>query len=104
MSPSSLSATINALLSLTLACTLAQPPLVSLSETYELLRVIEEITAPIELSASGKAPIDIFGDLDMLGRLLEGQVEEGEKNKEGGQDRTTRALGQLKVVREALAR
>lgn len=40
----------------------------------------------------------------MLGRLLEGQVEEGEKNKEGGQDRTTRALGQLKVVREALAR
>jgi len=40
----------------------------------------------------------------MLGRLLEGQVEEGEKIREGGEDRTTRALKQLRIVRESLAR
>jgi hypothetical protein len=78
--------------------------LVSLSETYELLRVIEEITAPVELSNEDddddSTPIDIFGDLDMLGRLLEGQ----ERSKKDSGNRTKRALDQLEVVRGALAR
>ncbi|GAA5915205.1 uncharacterized protein JCM6883_001767 [Sporobolomyces salmoneus] len=89
----------------------SQPPLVSLAETYELLRIIEELTAPIELSASSSEaedsePIDVFGDLDMLGRLLEGQEEQTGKKKgeKKGGERTRRALSQLEIVRGALAR
>lgn len=90
----------------------AQPPLVSLSETYELLRVMEEITGPIELSSSSSSdyssnesspPIDIFGDLDMLGRLLEGKGQET-RGSGHGEGRTKRALSQLEIVRGALAR
>ncbi|GAA5949394.1 hypothetical protein JCM3765_003395 [Sporobolomyces pararoseus] len=93
-----------------------QPPLVSLSETYELLRIIEEITAPIQLSSSSSSDsnsndsiVDIFGDLDMLGRLLEGREQDHPSNSNSGTklrngDRTKRALNQLEIVRGALAR
>lgn len=101
--------------------TKAQPPLVSLAETYELLRVLEEVTAPIELSGSAylddddddggedssESPVDIFGDLDMLGRLLEGHQEKEQPTRTStlrGGERTKRALMQLEIVRGALAR
>ncbi|GAA5887149.1 hypothetical protein JCM5296_001611 [Sporobolomyces johnsonii] len=96
-----------------------QPPLVSLAETYELLRILDELTGPIEMSGGR----DVFGVLDMLARLLEGggrgQEKEKEKEKrgqhkegkeqekgEGGNapERTMRAMKQLEVVRGALAR
>lgn len=50
--------------------------------------------------------VDIFGDLDMLGRLLEGreQQDPSRKNHQEGGNRTKRALDQLDIVREALAR
>ncbi|GAA5860731.1 hypothetical protein JCM1840_001945 [Sporobolomyces johnsonii] len=98
-----------------------QPPLVSLAETYELLRILDELTGPIEMSRGR----DVFGVLEMLARLLEGggrgKEKEKEKEKrgqhkegkdqdkgegEGGnaRERTQRAMKQLEVVRGALAR
>lgn len=72
----------------------ATPLLITLSETYELLRLLEEITSPI-ISANG---VDIYGHLRSLGRLL------GEGEREGEKERTQRGLKQLEVVRGALAR
>ncbi|GAA5941408.1 uncharacterized protein JCM15063_006090 [Sporobolomyces koalae] len=90
----------------------SQPPVVTLSETYELLRVLEEVTGPIELSNSesdGPA-VDIFGDLELLGKLIQGQTASstttGSKSdsSSGKSERTKVALEQLEVVRGALAR
>ncbi|ORY69411.1 Nup85 nucleoporin-domain-containing protein [Leucosporidium creatinivorum] len=67
--------------------------LITPSETYELLRILEELTSPI--SATG---VDIYGHLDSLARLLGGGEEET------GEMRTKRALRQLEVVRGELAR
>ena len=106
----------------------ATPVLVSLAETYELLRILEELLSPIVVSSP---PRDIFGSLELLGRLSEGsaaaaapaseeaapvkkkgagaggakkeQLAEGEeKEKEG--ERLRRAMGQMDVVRASLAR
>lgn len=97
--------------------------LVSLAETYELLRILEELLSPIVVSSP---PRDIFGSLELLGRLSEGsaapaseeapvQNKKGasaakkveptkgeEKEKEG--ERLRRAMGQMDVVRASLAR
>lgn len=101
--------------------------LVSLAETYELLRILEELLSPIVVSSP---PRDIFGSLELLGRLSEGsaaaaapasneapvkkkgagasaakkeQLAGGEeKEKEG--ERLRRAMGQMDVVRASLAR
>lgn len=67
--------------------------LITPSETYELLRILEELTSPI--SATG---VDIYGHLDSLARLLGGCEEESRERK------TERALKQLEVVRGELAR
>ncbi|KAG0658580.1 hypothetical protein C6P46_005700 [Rhodotorula mucilaginosa] len=104
------------------------PVLVSLAETYELLRILEELLSPIVVSSP---PRDIFGSLELLGRLSEGSAaafpseeaapvtkkgagtsaakkeqlaggEEKEKEKEG--ERLRRAMGQMDVVRASLAR
>lgn len=66
--------------------------LVTLEETYDLLRCLEEITAPIEASG-GK---DVYGHLASLAKIVgaTGTKEEC----------TTKALKQLEVVRAALAR
>lgn len=106
----------------------ATPVLVSLAETYELLRILEELLSPIVVSSP---PRDIFGSLELLGRLSEGSAaafpseeaapvtkkgagtsaakkeqlaggEEKEKEKEG--ERLRRAMGQMDVVRASLAR
>ncbi|GAA6012774.1 hypothetical protein JCM11491_002557 [Sporobolomyces phaffii] len=86
----------------------SQPLLVTMAETYELMRIVEELTSPIQLSASSSSspkPVDIFGDLEMLGRLLEGR-EPSSTAPEGdvGAMRTKRALDQLEIVRGSLAR
>ncbi|GAA5988849.1 hypothetical protein JCM10908_006197 [Rhodotorula pacifica] len=99
------------------------PVLVSLAETYELLRILEEILSPIVVSTP---PRDIFGSLELLGRLSEASAEEtataskttqkkkkasngGAKSapgeeKEKDSERLRRALGQMDVVRASLAR
>lgn len=66
--------------------------LITPSETYELLRILEELTAPI--SATG---VDIYGHLNSLARLLGAGEESGEK-------KTEKSLKQLEVVRAELAR
>ncbi|KAL7343530.1 Biotin/lipoyl attachment:Carbamoyl-phosphate synthase subunit L [Rhodotorula toruloides] len=43
------------------------PPLITLAETFELLRILEDILAPI---ASSSPLSDVFGSLDLLGRSL----------------------------------
>lgn len=73
--------------------------LVTTAETYELLRCLEEITAPI--SATG---VDIYGHLDALARLIGGGSGAGENEEETKEVKTARALKQLDVVRGALAR
>lgn len=91
----------------------AQPPIVSLSETYELLRIVEELTAPIQLSSSSSSSstsppvyVDIFGDLDMLSRLLSSSTSpsQGKEKKEESGGGVEKALNQLEVVRGSLAR
>ncbi|GAA5821729.1 hypothetical protein JCM11251_000992 [Rhodosporidiobolus azoricus] len=84
------------------------PPLISLAETYDLLRILEDVVGPV---VSQTPPADVFGHLDKLGRLTEAR---GDKGKKGGEkakgeeevarDRTSRALEQMEVVRGALAR
>jgi len=68
--------------------------LITPSETYELLRILEELTSPI--SATG---VDVYGHLDSLARLLGGGGEE-----ESRESKTERSLKQLEVVRGELAR
>ncbi|GAA6058774.1 hypothetical protein JCM10212_001890 [Sporobolomyces blumeae] len=84
-----------------------QPPVISLAETYELLRVLEELTAPIDLSASSGSSrgerVDVFGELDMLDRLIRGQGEDAKVRGNRGTD-VAKCMEQLEVVREALAR
>ncbi|GAA6038252.1 hypothetical protein JCM8097_003905 [Rhodosporidiobolus ruineniae] len=83
------------------------PPLVSFSETFDLLRLLEDVVGPVVATSP---PRDIFGHLDALGRLSErsaGKEKKGEKAKEGeekSRERTARALEQMEVVRGALAR
>ncbi|GAA5901039.1 hypothetical protein JCM6882_006008, partial [Rhodosporidiobolus microsporus] len=82
------------------------PPLISLSETYDLLRLLEDVVGPV---VAQSPPVDVFGHLDALGRLAEGkgQGKEGKKGEEGEArraERTGRALEQMEVVRGALAR
>ncbi|KAK4050234.1 hypothetical protein OIV83_003555 [Microbotryomycetes sp. JL201] len=68
-------------------------PIVTMDETYELLRCLEEITMPI--TSTG---VDVYHHLDNVARLLGAPVDESR------QDRTTRAMKQLDVLRFALAR
>ncbi|GAA5864380.1 hypothetical protein JCM3774_002771 [Rhodotorula dairenensis] len=99
------------------------PVLVSLAETYELLRILEEILSPIVVSTP---PRDVFGSLELLGRLSESSApttkdeaasagsraasgpkksanaKEQPAKQEG--DRLRRALGQMDVVRASLAK
>ncbi|BGP26904.1 hypothetical protein JCM10295v2_005866 [Rhodotorula toruloides] len=76
------------------------PPLITLAETFELLRILEDILAPI----SSSSPVsDVFGSLDLLGRLAE-QGQEKKKKQEDEAERLKRAVGQMEVVRGALAR
>ncbi|BGP72989.1 hypothetical protein NBRC10513v2_006393 [Rhodotorula toruloides] len=79
------------------------PPLITLAETFELLRILEDILAPI---ASSSALSDVFDSLDLLGRLTEqGKQEKAGKRKEEDEaERLRRAVGQMEVVRGALAR
>lgn len=65
----------------------------SLEETYEIMRVTEDLTAPI--SATGK---DVYGHLDSLATLL------GAQEGDTSESRTQRAMKELSVVRGALAR
>lgn len=65
---------------------------VGLEETYELLRALESIEAPIE-AANG---VDVYGHLESLARIVGARGERGE--------RTRVARRQLEVVRGALAR
>ncbi|GAA5853785.1 hypothetical protein JCM8547_007448 [Rhodosporidiobolus lusitaniae] len=75
-------------------------PLVSLSETFDLLRILEDVVGPV---VAQTPPRDVFGNLEALGRLAS---KEGKKavGKEGEEERTARALEQMEVVRGALAR
>lgn len=66
--------------------------LVTLDETYDLLRCLEEVTAPIEASG-GK---DVYGHLTSLAKIVGAM---GTK-----EECTGKALKQLEVVRAALAR
>lgn len=81
----------------------ASPPLITLAETFELLRILEDILAPI---ASSSPLSDVFGSLDLLGRLTEQGKQEkaGKKKEEDEAERLKRAVGQMEVVRGALAR
>lgn len=69
--------------------------LVTPAETYELLRILEELTAPI--SATGS---DLYGHLEMLARLM-GSTAGGDETKER---QTEKAMKQLEIVRGELAR
>ena len=69
--------------------------LVTPAETYELLRILEELTAPI--SATGS---DIYGHLEMLARLMGSASDDGETKER----RSGKAVKQLEVVRGELAR
>ncbi|BGP10579.1 hypothetical protein JCM10049v2_006471 [Rhodotorula toruloides] len=79
------------------------PPLITLAETFELLLILEDILAPI---ASSSPLSDVFGSLDLLGRLTEQGKQEkaGKKKEEDEAERLKRAVGQMEVVRGALAR
>lgn len=65
---------------------------VGLEDTYELLRALEVVTAPID--AAGGA--DVYGHLDSLARIVGANGSQ--------EDRTRTALKHLEVVRGALAR
>lgn len=107
-------------------CLTATPVLVSLAETYELLRILEEILSPVVASTPAR---DVFGSLELLGRLSESAASSASASKDvavatgskasGAQkkkssaqekpteqegDRLRRALGQMDVVRASLAR
>ncbi|BGP19179.1 hypothetical protein JCM10213v2_007266 [Rhodosporidiobolus nylandii] len=94
------------------------PPLVSLAETYDLLRILEDVVGPVVSSAASSssdesAPRDVFGHLSALGRLTDARRPAEEKKRERKEekdekqreaDRVRRALEQMEVVRGALAR
>lgn len=67
---------------------------ISLAETYELLRCLEEITCCI--TPSGE---DIYGYLETLSRIVGGQSSTVTKKEREGM-----ATKQLQIVRGALAR
>lgn len=67
---------------------------ISLAETYELLRCLEEITCCIMPAGE-----DIYGYLDSLSRIVGGQSSTVSKK-----ERQVMATGQLQIVRGALAR
>lgn len=66
--------------------------LVSLPDTYELLRLLDSVTAPV-VAKQGR---DVFGNLDLLCRVVGARVERDEQSRA--------ALKQLDIVRGALAR
>ncbi|KAL8279181.1 hypothetical protein RQP46_008437 [Phenoliferia psychrophenolica] len=65
--------------------------LISLPETFELLRILEELTAPI--IKSGK---DLYGHLDSLSLVVGGPVVKGDAKEM--KERTHKAMKQLDVV------
>lgn len=71
--------------------------LISLPETYELLRILEELTAPI--IKSGK---DLYSHLDSLAHVVGGPIVTGDAKEKAA--RTQKAMKQLEVVRASLAR
>ncbi|KAM0786288.1 hypothetical protein ACM66B_001767 [Microbotryomycetes sp. NB124-2] len=80
-------------------------PVVTMDETYELLRCLEDVTGPIQASGG----VDVYGNLDCVARLISGggqagRVNEGQEVKEDESEKTRRALKQLDVLRFALAK